>query len=572
MHPLFAQAIAENLTTAQRHTAHRRAAAELVADGVPAEAVAAHLLHVEPLRDPEVVAHLSRAARAALAKGAPQAAVTYQERALAEPPPADRRVEVLAELGSAQVRLGPRSGFARLREALDLATDVACRDRIALEPAEGLELASEMAAATEVLERAVGEVESRGAGDAAPALMMETELIALTRGRPETRPAAERRLARLRPHARPDTAAGCVLMANLAVDRVQDPDGGAEAVGLAEQAMAGATARDLGRLLVAVLYLGGWVLASAGELDRAAVAADRAVEQVRRQGRSPRPGRPRPAEALAHLFDCGNQLEMRGWLHPGLLTWRTDAALAAQLLGDAEQARHLAGVALDRAQRFGAPIALGVAQRAAGLVADDVDLLQVAVETLAPTAARLEHARALVDLGAALRRANRRVVAREPLGDGLDLAAGARRPSHRAVEEARRGGCPSRWRLRTAVEGALSERAARRPARRAGPVEPRRRAGPLRHDQDGRGAPVGRLPQAGDHVAGGAAGAVPAGMTGQRPRCRRRAASTSAMRPGGTAPTRRPTRSTAIERTCSACTFESRGKPVSSARSSTWNA
>ena len=145
----------------------------------PAEAVAAHLLHVDLLRDPEVVAHLSRAARAALAKGAPQAAVTYQERALAEPPPADRRVEVLAELGSAQVRLGPRSGFARLREALDLATDVACRDRIALEPAEGLELASEMAAATEVLERAVGEVESRGAGDADAALMMETELIAL---------------------------------------------------------------------------------------------------------------------------------------------------------------------------------------------------------------------------------------------------------------------------------------------------------------------------------------------------------------------------------------------------------
>ena len=244
--------------------------------------------------------------------------------------------------------------------------------------------------------------------------------------------------------------------------------------------MAGATARDLGRLLVAVPYLGGRALASAGELDRAAVAADRAVEQVRRQGRSPRPGRPRPAEALAHLFDGGNQLEMRGWLHPGLLTWRTDAALAAQLLGDAEQARHLAGVALDRAQRFGAPIALGVAQRAAGLVADDVDLLQVAVETLAPTAARLEHARALVDLGAALRRANRRVAAREPLRDGLDLAArcGAA-AADRAVEEARRGGCPSPPAPAHRCRGALSERAARRPARRAGPVEPRRRAGPL---------------------------------------------------------------------------------------------
>ena len=241
----------------------------------------------------------------------------------------------------------PGQGFARLWEALDLATDVACRDRIALEPAEGLELASEMAAATEVLERAVGEVESRGAGDAAPALMMETELIALTRSQPETRPAAERSFPRLRPHACPDTAAGCVLMTNLAVDRVQDPDGGAEAVGLAEQAMAGATARDLGRLLVAVLYLGGWVLASAGELDGR--RWPRTARSSRSAGRADRRGLagPRPAEALAHLFDGGNQLEMRGWLHPGLLTWRTDAALAAQLLGDAEQASHLAGVALD---------------------------------------------------------------------------------------------------------------------------------------------------------------------------------------------------------------------------------
>ena len=43
---------------------------------------------------------------------------------------------------------------------------------------------------------------------------------------------------------------------------------------------------------------------------------------------------------------------------------------------------------------------------------------------LAGSEARLEHARALVDLGAALRRANQRTEARERLREGVDLARG----------------------------------------------------------------------------------------------------------------------------------------------------
>jgi DNA-binding CsgD family transcriptional regulator len=41
---------------------------------------------------------------------------------------------------------------------------------------------------------------------------------------------------------------------------------------------------------------------------------------------------------------------------------------------------------------------------------------------LADSPARLDHARCLVDLGAALRRANQRSAAREPLREGLELA------------------------------------------------------------------------------------------------------------------------------------------------------
>lgn len=50
--------------------------------------------------------------------------------------------------------------------------------------------------------------------------------------------------------------------------------------------------------------------------------------------------------------------------------------------------------------------------------------LREATERLATSQARLWHARALVDLGAALRGAGRDLQAREPLLEGLDLAEG----------------------------------------------------------------------------------------------------------------------------------------------------
>lgn len=67
-----------------------------------------------------------------------------------------------------------------------------------------------------------------------------------------------------------------------------------------------------------------------------------------------------------------------------------------------------------------------VALRAARLTrggTEGVALLDEAATVLACSGARLEQARALTDLGAALRCTNRRALAREPLGRALDLAA-----------------------------------------------------------------------------------------------------------------------------------------------------
>ncbi len=161
MHPLVAQAVAERMPVAERHRAHRVAAAELAADGAPAEAVAAHLLDVDPLRDGWVVQRLRDAARDALAKGAPQPAVDYLSRALAEPPAPELRAEVLFELGAAETHLGPTAGMDRMAEALAATVEPSARARVALRLARGLETAWELPRALDVLERAVAEADAR---------------------------------------------------------------------------------------------------------------------------------------------------------------------------------------------------------------------------------------------------------------------------------------------------------------------------------------------------------------------------------------------------------------------------
>jgi hypothetical protein len=118
---------------------------------------------------------------------------------------------------------------------------------------------------------------------------------------------------------------------------------------------------------------------------------------------------------------------------------------AAAGLGKTSLLRRMALDDLDRARRWGAASGIGVALRASALVTGgpaSVDLLRQAAAILTESPARLEHARALTDLGAALRRANRRAEARGPLQDGLRLAGqcGADALAGRARTELRAAG------------------------------------------------------------------------------------------------------------------------------------
>ena len=128
---------------------------------------------------------------------------------------------------------------------------------------------------------------------------------------------------------------------------------------------------------------------------------------------------------LEDMLDAGRRFEAVGGRNPAFMAWRSQAALALLRLDEQGEARRLVGEELELARTWGAPRALGAALRAAGLVEGGergLALIEEGVQVLRESPAKLEHAKARTELGAALRRANRRSEAREHLRHALELA------------------------------------------------------------------------------------------------------------------------------------------------------
>lgn len=126
--------------------------------------------------------------------------------------------------------------------------------------------------------------------------------------------------------------------------------------------------------------------------------------------------------AALRAREVSERFDMR---NPAMVAWRTHAVVALHALDRDDEARAIAAedVALSRA--WGAPRALGRALRVQGrIIGGDAGLavLGDAVAVLADSPAELEYAKALTDLGAALRRAGRSVEARKPLRQALEIA------------------------------------------------------------------------------------------------------------------------------------------------------
>ncbi len=161
------------------------------------------------------------------------------------------------------------------------------------------------------------------------------------------------------------------------------------------------------------------------------------------------------AVALGLHLRCGAAITgSLGAQNPSQMAWRSEAARAAAALGDGERARALAADEVSAARGFAAPRALGVALCTSGAVTGSRAQLEEAIALLDADFTRLEHVRALVELGALLRRRGLRTAAREPLARALEGAhgLGAARLEVRAREELVAAGARPRRAVRTGAD------------------------------------------------------------------------------------------------------------------------
>jgi DNA-binding CsgD family transcriptional regulator len=526
-HPIVRTAVHSTMSPAERARGHGSAARLLADEGANVERLAVHLLATPPPGEGWAVEVLTEAARAAVARGAPDVGTAYFERALAERISDSNRAGLLVELGMAEVAsLPPPAGIDHLKQALALVDDPRRRAAISLELGRAYLATLKIYEAADVLEKALSEIgdDERELHERVEALLLNATTMARSLAA-----RSDQRLAELADAARTGGVTDKVLLAIVASSTSCQREPASVGAAIAEQALAGgelvrgrdplpicfaATAFIFGDRLVAAKQVFTDALAEArrkaspllfsfaslfrahvnwrlgaipdaeadaraaleltgvreaqvglpfaisglidalverGELD----AAERALEESGIAGPLPellhltfvyesrarlRLAQGRPQEALDDLRACTWLLE--GWniRSPGRNPWRASAALALLALGEREEAIRLAHEDVDLARRFELPRELGMALRAAGLAEGGdrgIDLLREAVEVLKSSEARLEHARALTDLGAALRRSGRRSDARPSLRLGLEIAhkCGATALSERAHAE-----------------------------------------------------------------------------------------------------------------------------------------
>jgi DNA-binding CsgD family transcriptional regulator len=129
----------------------------------------------------------------------------------------------------------------------------------------------------------------------------------------------------------------------------------------------------------------------------------------------------RAREAADDLLAGARDLDALGMVEP-FHHWPATAALALAARDDLDGARRVLDERGEDVRVWGTPGPAANLLRARGLIEGDLDALREAVAIAERGPARIEHWRALGDLGAALRRANQRAAAREPLHAALELS------------------------------------------------------------------------------------------------------------------------------------------------------
>jgi DNA-binding CsgD family transcriptional regulator len=154
-HPIVRTAVLQGMSPVDGALAHARAARLRHARGDRSALIVDHLLATHPTGDPWAVPALRAAAHAALAAGAGDVAVARLRRALAETAYGPDRLEVLVDLGQAELRTDVAQAVAHLTEAFESAVDPRTAARIAEHLATATCAGEDAKAAINVLDRAI---------------------------------------------------------------------------------------------------------------------------------------------------------------------------------------------------------------------------------------------------------------------------------------------------------------------------------------------------------------------------------------------------------------------------------
>ncbi|MBV9948233.1 MAG: AAA family ATPase, partial [Myxococcales bacterium] len=238
VHPIVEAAVYAELPAGERDLMHRDAARMLAASGAGSERAAAHLLVSEPAGDRSSIEVLRAAGADALARGAPDSAVSYLQRARREGLTDD--VEVLWQLGGAQLECGQPASVETLEQALAVADDPRQRIMIGHHLSYALGVVTRFEDAVSVLETALDDL-----GDADRTLnqWIEASLLGFAALQLSTRPAHRRHLARVRAQQLGDSPTERMLLAQVAWWSCMEGEPADVVRALAERALAG------GRLL-----------------------------------------------------------------------------------------------------------------------------------------------------------------------------------------------------------------------------------------------------------------------------------------------------------------------------------
>jgi DNA-binding CsgD family transcriptional regulator len=282
IHPVVRTTIYAEIPAAQRAASHRRAAQLLESEGAAPAELAAHLLATDPIGDPAVVECLRAAAVEVRDRGANDAACAYLARALAEPPRAAVRADILFALGSAALAVGRADAIGCLREALEGDLDPGLRLAAGLEFTAALVHGGQVAQGIELLEElgdglvADGEVEA--------AMQIEGRWLCVAQLDPATCGRVTARLARYEGRLRGDSNGERLLLTSMAFDAAHRQVSSTYAADLAERGLAG------GRLLLeqyphaANFVLATWTLVVADRLERADQLMTLAIEHALARG------------------------------------------------------------------------------------------------------------------------------------------------------------------------------------------------------------------------------------------------------------------------------------------------